>query len=133
MYCIKVVNVAVTILGLESRRTSRLLLGPPSGSNGSSYTRMGASPCLIADSKKSIPSSAGVLGVLVIVGDEPADESGEMRLFFCVTMVGWLKALATLDEADLIFAVAIPWGGNGQEDEGEKKEDVLWALRIPTC
>jgi len=71
-------------------QTSRLLLGPPSGSNGSSYTRMGASLCLIADSKKSIPSSAGVLGVLEIVGDEPADVAGEVRLSFwiAVTMVG---------------------------------------------
>lgn len=51
---------------------------------------MGASPCLIADSKKSIPSSAGVLGVLVIVGDELADVAGEMRLSFWmeVTIVG---------------------------------------------
>ena len=70
---------------------------------------MGASPCLIADSKKSIPSSAGVLGVLAIVGDEPADVAGEMRLSFwmVVTMVGWAKALATLEVADLNFA-AIP-------------------------
>ena len=80
--------MAVTILVLKPRRTSRLFPGPPSGSNGSSYTQMGASPCLIADSKKSIPSSAGVLGVLVIVGDEPADEAGDIRLFLWVTMVG---------------------------------------------
>ena len=86
MYWVKLVNVAVTVL--ESRQTSRLFPGPPSGSNGSSYTRTGGSPCLIADSKKSIPSSAGVLGVLVIVGDEPADEAGEIRLLFWVTMVG---------------------------------------------
>jgi hypothetical protein len=71
---------------------------------------MGASPCLIADSKKSIPSSAGVLGVLASVGDEPADVAGEMRLSFwmAVSMVGWAKALETLEVADLIFAGAIP-------------------------
>jgi len=75
---------------IQRRRTSRLLLGPPSASSGSSYTRMGASPCLIADSKKSIPSSAGVLGVLALVGDEPADGAGEGRslLLVWMTMVG---------------------------------------------
>jgi hypothetical protein len=80
--------VARALLGLERKRTSRLLLGPPSGSRGSSYTRMGASPYLIADSKKSIPSSAGVFGVLAMVGDEPADEVGVICLFLWVFMVG---------------------------------------------
>lgn len=113
-------NVAA-IIGLEPRRTSRLLLGPPSGSRGSSYTRTGASPCLISDSKKSIPSSAGVFGVLVIVGDEPADEAGEMCLFFWIVMVGWGNALATLEAADLTFA-AITRGWQWREDDGEMKE-----------
>jgi hypothetical protein len=69
---------------------------------------MGGSPCFIADSKKSIPSSAGVLGLLENVGDEPADEAGEMCLSFWMIMVGRVKALATLEVADLIFAAAIP-------------------------
>jgi hypothetical protein len=88
IYYIKSVNGGGTDTRLERRRTSRLLLGPPSGSNGSSYTRMGASPCRIADSKKSTPSSAGVLGVFAIVGDEPADEGGDACLFLWMIRVG---------------------------------------------
>lgn len=74
--------MAAALRGLEQILTSLLLLGPPSGSSGNSYTRTGASPCLIADSKKSTPSSAGVFGVLEIVGDDPADDGGEACLFF---------------------------------------------------
>ena len=50
------------------------------------------------------------MGVLASVGDEPADVAGEMRLSFwmAVSMVGWAKALETLEVADLIFAGAIP-------------------------
>lgn len=44
-----------------------------------------------------------------------------------------MKALATLEVADLVFAEAIPWGGDGQDDEeGDKEEGVHLALRIPT-
>lgn len=43
-----------------------------------------------------------------------------------------MKALATLEVVDLVFAEAIPWDGDGQEneEERERKEDVHWALRI---
>ena len=45
-----------------------------------------------------------------------------------------MKALATLELVDLIFAEAIPCDGDGQENEkeGEREEDVHWALRIRT-
>ena len=93
---------------------------------------MGASPCLIADSKKSIPSSAGVFGVLVLVGDEPADEPGVTCLLLWVFMVGRRNELATLEVADLIFGVAIPGDGDGGEDkEGESdKKMSCWFVRV---
>lgn len=46
----------------RSYSTALSLLGPPSGSSWSSYTRIGSSPCLRPPSKKSMPSSAGVFG-----------------------------------------------------------------------
>ena len=84
------------------------MLGPPSGSNGNSYTRTGASPCFIDDSKKSIPSSAGVLGVFAIVGDEPAEEWGVCS-FLGIVKVGWGSGVTNFD---LIFAAVISGGGN---------------------
>lgn len=95
---------------------SRLLLGPPSGSKGSSYTRIGASPCFIDDSKKSIPSSAGVLGVFAIVGDEPADEEGGVCLLLGIVKVGWGSGVTNFD---LIFTVVILDGGNGGDERVE--------------
>lgn len=84
------------------------MLGPPSGSNGSSYTLTGASPYFIDDSKKSIPSSAGVLGVFAIVGDEPADEEGGECLFLGMVTVGWPCGVTNFD---FIFAAVISGGG----------------------
>jgi hypothetical protein len=97
------------------------LLGPPSGSNGSSYTLTGASPCFIDDSKKSIPSSAGVFGVFAIVGDAPADEEGGEWLLLGMVKVGWWPPGVT--NFDFIFAAAISGGGNGGDGRvvGRKK------------
>lgn len=92
------------------------MLGPPSGSSGSSYTRTGASPCFIDDSKKSIPSSAGVLGVFAIVGDEPADEEGGVCLFLGIVKVGWGSGMTNFD---LVFAAVISGGRNGSDERVE--------------
>lgn len=89
------------------------MLGPPSGSSGSSYTRTGASPCFIDDSKKSIPSSAGVFA---IVGDEPAEEGGVCS-FLGIVKVGWGSGVTNFD---LIFAAVISGGGNSG---GERVKD----------
>ena len=86
------------------------MLGPPSGSNGSSYTRTGASPCFIDDSKKSIPSSAGVFA---IVGDDPADEEG----FLGIVKVGWGSGMTNFD----LFFAAVISGDDG--NSGERVED----------
>jgi hypothetical protein len=76
-----------------------------------------------------MPSSAGVFGVLAMVGDEPADEAG---ITCWVFIVGCGNALATLEVADLIFAAAILRGGDGGEDEegegeGERKVSSRFA------
>lgn len=56
----------------RDKHTESSLLGPPSGSNLSSYTAMGESPGRHSLWKKSMPSSAGVLGVA-----DAGEESGE--------------------------------------------------------
>jgi len=86
---------------------------------------------LIDDSKKSIPSSAGVLGVFAIVGDEPVDEEGDVCLFLGIFKVGWGRGVTNFD---LIFTAAISgrkwrrwverggWGEGGKEGRDEAKD-----------
>jgi hypothetical protein len=62
------------------KRTSLSLPGPPSASRGSSQTLIGASPCLISDSKKAMPSSAGVRAVVGGEEAEPEDLPNGMAM-----------------------------------------------------
>ena len=36
-----------------------------------------------------------------------------------------MKELATLEVADLVFAAAIPWSGDGQEEREEVKKKTM--------
>lgn len=81
---------------------------------------------MIDDSKKSIPSSAGVLGVFAIVGDEPADEEGGECWFPGMVKVGWPCGVTNFD---FIFAADISGGRKGDDGGVEgRRVGPSWVL-----
>ena len=104
--------------------TSLFLPGPPSASKGNSYTLIGVSPSSSSDSKKATPSSAGVLGVLAVVGDSPLEFPELDTIDFGIEMLpGWARVFFPAVKAEwtllpVVIATDMRREKGNREDEG---------------